>query len=263
MYIVPCFAKWAKSISTAPLDILRLCLLAARLWAQAQSTKMHALSLKGTDEVFSREALLKRRARCMSSVNGPSSNTPTTALPLWSGKPHWETQSCCIYMQVNMLKPTSLAGHPESNLHKYVMVRNGNPNVYYKVTDDWPPASLTEAREKRVSSLSGFHHSVHSGQWSGRCLVTQPCVNGTLLKAGGRYSWLLLRQTHGLLCGAAEVSWWGTLSQCSKHSLLSVTCTSSFWINMKAGGLTETWDRKKIDLSCHPLGGLTPQHGNH
>lgn len=92
MYIVQCFAKWAKSISAAPLDILRLCVLAARPWAPAQSTKMHALSLKGVDGVLSRESPLKRRARCMSSVNGPSSNAPATALPLCCAEPHWERE---------------------------------------------------------------------------------------------------------------------------------------------------------------------------
>lgn len=35
-----------------------------------------------------------------------------------------------------MFKPTSLAGHPESNLQKDVMAGKGNPIVYYKVTDD-------------------------------------------------------------------------------------------------------------------------------
>lgn len=46
----------------------------------------------------------------------------------------------------------------------------------------------TEAREKRIASFSGFHHSVHTGHWSVRCLLAQPCVDGALLKAGGRYS---------------------------------------------------------------------------
>lgn len=75
-YIACGFVKWAKSITAAPLDILHLCLLAVKPWAQAQSTKMYAFSLKGTDEVSSGESLLKRRSRCMSSVNGPSSNAP-------------------------------------------------------------------------------------------------------------------------------------------------------------------------------------------
>lgn len=45
--------------------------------AQARPTKMHTLSLKGMDEVFSSESLLKRKACCMSfSINGPRSNTP-------------------------------------------------------------------------------------------------------------------------------------------------------------------------------------------
>lgn len=151
-----------------------------------------------------------------------------------------ERESCCIYMGVNMFEPTSLAGHPESNLQKDVMAGYRNPNIYYNVTDDWPPASLTPRPEKkRVASLSGFHHFVHTGHWSERCLVAQLCVSGTLLKAGGRYSWPLLRQTHRLLCRAKKVSWWGTLSQCSKDSLPSVKRTSSFCINMKAGGVSE------------------------
>ena len=74
----------------------------------------------------------------------------------------------------------------------------------------------TGAKEKRIASLSGFHHSVHAGQWSGRCLLAQPCVDAVLLKAGGRYSWPLCRQTRRLLCRAREVSRWGTLSQSCK-----------------------------------------------
>lgn len=77
MYIEHCFLKRYKFISAALLDILCLCVLTTGSWAQTQTAKMHVLSPKGMDEVFSSESLLKRRAHCMSlSVNGPCSSTP-------------------------------------------------------------------------------------------------------------------------------------------------------------------------------------------
>ena len=131
----------------------------------------------------------------------------------------------------------------------------GNPIVYYKVTDDWPAASQTlRPEKKRITSLSGFHHSVHTGHWSGRCLLAQSLVDGVLLKAGGRYSWPSLRQTRRLLLQGGggqpvrciKTVWQSQLSVVYSQLWVSLA-GESFCVNMRRGMDSEI---RQMDRTC-------------
>lgn len=153
-------------------------------------------------------------------------------------------------------------GSSESNLQKDVMAGKGESNCilesHRRLTNCQPDA---EAREKRIASLSGFHHSVHSGHRSGRCLLTEPLVDGFLLKAGGRYSWPPFRQTQRerLLSRVEEVSWLETLSLCGKVnyqqcSQIRVSVAGGiFCVNMRRRMESGRWTRQNMfDIIISP-----------
>jgi len=149
------------------------CMLTAR--PQALASKMNALSLKRN-----RWVEVEKKSSMSFSVNDPCSSTPSTH-PL-TYNPSLLQQvplrgSCCICMPVNMFESTFVTGHPESDLQKDFMAAKMSPMVCYKVTDDWPAASQTLWPQKR-GPLLYVALSVHSSQWSERCFLAQPSIDG-------------------------------------------------------------------------------------
>lgn len=131
-------------------------------------------------------------------------------------------RSCRICIGVNMLDPTPLAGHPESNLQKDIMAGKRNPIAYYKVTDNWLIASQTLRMERRGSFLL-VASIIRSTPATGAEDVFSPsqCVDGLYLKQVGYIHGLLYRQTWRLLCSAEELNWWESLNQLHHGKLCS------------------------------------------
>lgn len=140
------------------------------------STKTHTLSLS-----FYHVSGGRKDEHAV-SVNGPRSNGTRQHSSLCTDEPppltpHHEKELLNMHGS-QCVGSFPLAGHPETNLQKGVMAGGraaGESNCilrsYRRLTGYQPD---TEAGEKRIASLSGFHHSVHTGHWSGRCLLAQP-----------------------------------------------------------------------------------------
>ncbi len=187
---------------------------------------------------FLKWIVVGKKSQCMSfSVNGPCSSTPRshTLSLLEQASPRG---SCCICIWVNVFKPSPWRVI-QSLICKDVMEGKGNPIVYYRVTDDWPTTRQTLRPESFSSWIPSFcpHWPLEQEMSPHSALCRWRST-----KAGGRYSWPVLRQTQRLPCRMGELSLLETLNQCCQVSYEEFALSQDLSELNGVWRTTEIWD---------------------